>query len=222
VKIDDPSPNLTYGIELDGCPAPTDQNDTEAVALVSLDAPSDCHFEAPNPIASRLGETDPQQKWHAPIKETPIPPALATIVPPHECKSPACETLWAFAEIAIDRKPVAWSGAINWLEVGDPQKPCDWRDETFSGFFVPDNAGKPVKIDAGQKHALVLAAALVDNGGARVLLAEAPGEYATYDLVPGGASLGHAVTWLLAPDLAFRMIDHLGPQCPPPGQPPTH
>jgi hypothetical protein len=220
VKLDDPAPNVTYGVELDGCPAPVDQNDTEALALVSQDAPSECRFEAPNPVAARLGEYDQQKQWHAPTKETPIPPAVAQIVPPHECKAPTCETLWAFAEIDIDKKPVAWSGAINWLTIGDPAKPCDWRAESFSGFFVPDLSGRPVKIDQGQKHPLVLATALVDGGGARVLLAQGPGEYATYDVVAGGASLGHTITWLLAPDAAYKMIDHLGPMCEQPGQKP--
>jgi hypothetical protein len=220
VKLDEPSPNITYGAELDGCPAPVDQNDTEAVALVSQDAPSDCRFEAPNPIASRLGEIDQQKQWHAPTKETPIPPAIAAIVPPHDCKAPGCETLWAFAAIAIDNKPVAWSGAVNWITTGDPAKPCEWKAETFSGFFVPDANGKPVKIDQGQKHPLVLATALVDSGGARVLLAQGPGEYATYDVVMGGSSLGHTITWLLAPESTYATIDHLGPPCEQPRTPP--
>jgi hypothetical protein len=220
-KLDEPMPNLTYGLELDGCPPPGDPNDTEAVALVSQDSPGECRFESPNPVAARMGEVDAQKQWHAPGKETPIPPALAAIIPPHDCKAPACETLWAFAEIAVGGKPVAWSGAINWLQVTDPNKPCAWQGDRYSGFFVPDQSGRPAKIDQGQKHPLVLGAALVDGGGPRVLLAEGPGEYATYDLVPGGASLGHATTWLLAPDAAFESIDRLVPPCEAAGAPRT-
>jgi hypothetical protein len=70
-----------------------------------------------------------------------------------------------------------------------------------------------VKLSEGQDQPLVLSAALVDNAGAKVLLAEGPGEYATYDLAPGTAKLGHHITYLAAPADAWDAVDHLGPIC---------
>jgi hypothetical protein len=54
---------------------------------------------------------------------------------------------------------------------------------------------------------------LADGGGAKVALAEANGQYATYDLAPGKATLGHRIVWMLAPAQAWEAIDHLGPVC---------
>ena len=145
-------PNRAYGVELEGCSAP--QNDEEALALISEQPPSECAAAVPHPIASRLGQMDDQHHWHRPTQETPIPAVLAPDVPTHECKSPGCEMLWAFIEIDIvahledpgeqrqvmGNKPVAWGGAVNWLQVpksADPATQCQWPAETWSGFFVP-------------------------------------------------------------------------------------
>jgi hypothetical protein len=219
-KLDGPPASLSYGVELDGCPAPTDPQEGGGIVLVSNESPTGCRFEVPQPISARLGETDAQKHWQRPTKETPIPPALASAIPVHDCKPPGCETLWAFGEVDVDRQPVVWSGAVNWLAVGDPAAQCEWKSERFSGFFVPSPSG-PIKVAEGQDHPFVLTAALVDHAGARVLLAEAPGEYATYDLAPGKPTLGHQVTWMLAPNEAFDAIDHLGPICEPPAAKPA-
>jgi len=54
-----------------------------------------------------------------------------------------------------------------------------------------------------------------------VLFLDGPGEYAMFDVTPGGAKLAHKITWMLAPDEAWAMIDHLGPLCPPAGAKPA-
>jgi hypothetical protein len=59
----------------------------------------------------------------------------------------------------------------------------------------------------------MLTAVLADQTGAKVLIAEGAGEYATYDLVDGAARLARHLVWLvLAPD-AYVVDDHLGPSC---------
>jgi hypothetical protein len=214
-KVDGPPAGLSYGIELDGCPAPTDPQEGGGVVLVSQEAPTGCMFESPRPVAARLGQMNPQKQWTRPTQATPIPPALAAAIPPHDCAAPACEQLWAIAEVDVQNQPVVWSGAVNWLATGDPAQTCQWKAERFSGFFVPGPDGKPVRVSEGQEHPLPLSAALVDRSGAHVLLAEGPGEYATYDVVPGKATLGHHVTWMFAPEVAWDMVDHLGPLCEP-------
>ncbi len=210
-KIDGPPASLSYGIEIDGCPAPADP-DASGVVMVSMETPSGCLFQTPQPVASRLGEMV-DQKWQKPAKETPIPLVLGPLVPAHDCQVPACEQLWSIGEVDVANQPVAWAGAVNWLTVGDPDKPCDWKAERFSGFFVPGPDGKPIAVTEGQDHSLALSTVFVDHSGAKVALAEGPGEYATYDLAAGKAPLGHHVTWMLAPPEAWESIDHLGPVC---------
>src|SRR6185436_14857953 len=86
--VDAPTPNVTYGVELSGCAAPPkeQQQDAEAIALVSEAPPTECQILSPQPVAARLGEIDAQKNWQRPTKETPIPPALAAAIPPHDCQ----------------------------------------------------------------------------------------------------------------------------------------
>ena len=213
-KIDGPPASLSYGYELDGCPAPSDPQEGNGIVLVSQESPSGCTLEAPKPVAQRLGQLDAKQEWQKPDKETPIPPTLVPALPTHTCTAPGCESLWAVAEIDVANQPVAWAGALNWMTIGEGS-PCTWKAEQFSGFFIPSSDGKPVQVTEGQtpEHRLALSAALVDHTGAHVLIADGPGEYATYDLTPSKAVLGHHTTWMLAPNDAWEMLDHLGPVC---------
>ncbi len=217
-KFDEP-PNRAYGVELEGCAAP--QNDEEALALISEQPPSECVVAVPHPIASRLGQMDAQHHWHRPTQETPIPALLAPDVPTHECKTPGCEMLWAFIEIDVRNQPVAWGGAVNWLQVptsADPATQCQWPAETYSGFFVPGSDGKPVKLDDDPARPLTLAAVLADRTGAKVAMAYGAGEYASYDLASTGATLGHRVTWVAAPPEAYTAATRIGPECDQPQQ----
>lgn len=215
-KLPGPPASLSYGIELEGCPAPADPQEDGGLVMFSDQAPGGCQVQGPNPIALRLGDTDQQQQWHRPAKETPIPEPIASIVPPHDCRPPTCEPLWAIGEVDVAGKPAAWSAAVNWLATDNATAQCTWHAERWSGFFVPGPDGKPLKITEGQDHPLALSAVLSDATGPRVALADGPGAFATYDLTPGAARLAHAMTWMLAPDGAWEMIDHLGPICAPP------
>jgi hypothetical protein len=212
-KLPGPPASLSYGVELDGCAPPQDQNESGGLVFIADQAPTGCQLAAPQPVAARMGETDQQRTWHRPTKETPIPPELAPLIPPHECKSPGCETLWAIGEVELGQHPVAWAGAVNWVTIDDPATPCTWKTERYSGFWVPGADGKPVKVEEGQTHPLALAAVLIDRGGPKALLAEGPGEYATYDLTSGKPVLARHVTWMLAPNDAWDMVDHLGAVC---------
>ena len=211
-KIDGPPASISYGFELDGCLAPNNADEAGGIVLVSDQSPTGCRFEVPQPAAARVGTMDGTKHWQRPASEKPIPPELAALIPTKDCKAPGCEMLWAFGEVRIGDRPVAWSGAVNWLTVGAPDKPCAWPTERFSGFFVPAQGGA-VKVTEGQDHPLVLSAALADGQGAKVLLAEGPGTYATYDIATGSPTLGRSVTWMIAPPDAWEAIDHIGPVC---------
>lgn len=221
--IDGPPLNIAYGVELSGCAAPPDPSDASAIVLAYDDGigdapPSDCKVVPPRPVAARLGEHDDKGTWSRPTKETPIPPAFAKVLPDRPCAPPDCEKLWSVAEVEVGGRPVAWAGAVNWLAIppgAGPDTQCEWKAERFSGFFVPGSDGAPVKVTEAQEHALVLSAVLADAGGAKVLIATAPGEYTTYDLGGGAARVGRHLIWLRAHPEAYGEVDHLGPQCGP-------
>lgn len=213
-SVDEGQPNITYGVELAGCPAPQDPNAT-AIALVSDASPTECRAIAPRQVAQRLGEVDKDGKWQRPAagKEKPIPASVASAIPPRECNAPSCEKLYAVGEVEVGGKPVAYGVAVNYLAVPDGStEPCDWKGESFSGFFVVGPNGTPVRVTEGQDHPLALTAVLADKGGPKVLLAEGPGEYTAYSLEGGTARVGRHLVWFL-PDPAAYAIDRLGPDC---------
>ena len=211
-KFEGPPASVLYGVELDGCAAPKNPEEAGGIVMISEQAPSGCRFEVPQPIAGRLGQMDAKKVWQRPAKESPLPAPLAAALPQKQCSSPACEPLWAFAEVKIGGQTVAWTGAINWLQINNEPAQCAWTAERESGFWIPAD-GAAVKVTEGQDHSLPLIAVLADGAGAKVALAEANGQYATYDLGPGRATLGHRVVWMLAPPQAWEAVDHLGPIC---------
>jgi hypothetical protein len=214
-KVEGPPASVSYGFELDGCAAPANPEEAGGILMVSGESPTGCRFEAPQPVAARLGRMDASKQWQRPATETPLPAPIAAAIPQRDCRAPDCEMLWAFGEVKIGGRPVAWSGAVNWLAIGAPAAQCEWKADRFSGFFIPGPGASAIKVTEGQEHPLVLSAALVDATGAKVLLAEGPGEYATYGLAPERAALGHHVRWMLAPEDAWEAVDHLGPICEP-------
>ena len=219
-KLAGPPANVSYGVALDGCPAPADPNEAGGLVLATPDSPTGCQLQQPHPIAARMGEVDQQKQWHRPVKETAIPPSLNALVPVHDCRAPLCETLWAFAETDFGERPIAWTGAVNWVQITNPADPCAWTTDRWSGLFVPAPDGRVQKLDTGE-HSLVLSAALVDRAGPKALLAEGPGVYATYDLATGTPTPVRSITYLLAPNEAWDGVDHLGPPCERPAAKPA-
>ncbi len=219
--IDAPEKNITYGVELSGCQPPPDPANASAIAVVSSDNPSECQVVGPRGLAQRLGEVDKAGKWQKPLKETPIPANLAAIIPQKDCAAPTCEKLWSMAQVEVGGQPVAWAGAVNWLEVSEE---CEWKGERYSGFFIVGPDGKPLKVSEGQDHPLALTAVLADKTGAKVLVAEGPGEYTTYTLGGGRAQVARHLVWLRPHPDSFEALDHLGPACPeePAGTPPPN
>lgn len=215
-RVEAPTPNITYGVELDGCAAPQDPHNASAIVVVSSEAPAGCQVIAPRGIAQRLGESDDKGVWKRPTKETPIPPAIAAVVPRKDCTPPGCEPLWSVAQIDVAGKPIAWAAAANWLTIppnATADSQCTWKAERFSGFFVAGPDGSPSRVTDGQDHPLALTAALLDAGGVKALVAEGPGEYSTYDVADGKATLARHLVWLRPHPDSYEAVDHLGPLC---------
>jgi len=215
-KIDGPPASATYGVEVEGCPPPkgSDEGEGGGFILVSEQSPGGCRFEAPRPIAARVGVMNANKQWQKPTKETPIPEPIAATLPAKECAAPACEKLWAFLDVKIDNKTVAWSGVVNWLRVDAAAEQCTWKSDRESGIWIPTNGGA-VKVTEGQEHPLPMSAVLADGDGAKVILAEGPGDYATYDLAAGRAKLGHRIKWQVFPADVWDQVDNVGPFCEP-------
>jgi hypothetical protein len=220
--VDGPPANIAYGVELTGCAAPPEGSEGSAIVLTydgaisDAGAPTDCKLVPPRPVAARLGEHDAKGTWSRPTKETPIPPAFARVVPERPCEPPGCEKLWSIAQVDVGGKPVAWAGAVNWLTIpaGEgPDKQCSWKVDRFSGFFVAGPDGTPVKVTEAQDRPLLLTAVLADSGGAKAMIAAAPGEYTTYDLAGGAARVGRHLVWLHPGPDAYAEVDQLGPAC---------
>ncbi len=210
--IDAPTKNVAYGVQLSGCPAPPDPQTASAIVLATDASPTGCLLVGPRAVAMRLGEYDKSDHWQRPTKQTPIPPALAAVIPQHACTAPACESLWSIAQVDVGGKPVAWAGAVNWLETAGDE-PCSWKAERFSGFFIAGPDGSPVRVTEGQDHPLALTAVLADRGGAKVLVAEGPGEYATFALGGGAATVANHLVWLRPDPVSYENLDNLGPVC---------
>jgi len=215
--IDAPTKNIAYGIELSGCNPPADANLELAIALASAEPPGQCAIVAPKLAGGRFGEVDKDGKWSRPTKETAIPPAIAALVPPRECAAPTCEKLWSIGQVDLGGKPLAWAGVVNWLAIPDGAKPeqqCEWKAETWSGFFVAGGDGAPVAVTEGQDHPLSLFAVLVDGGGAKAMLATGPGEYTSYAYANGAVTVGRHLVWLRPHPDSYEEATHLGPECP--------
>jgi hypothetical protein len=212
--IDAPQKNIAYGVELSGCAPPGNAAPETAIALASAEPPGQCLVYPPKPVAARLGEFDDKNHWSRPAKQTEIPAAIASQIPAHDCTAPACEKLWSVGQIDIGGKPVAWSVAVNWLATGDEAKQCEWKAESFSGFFVAGADGAPAKITDSQEHPLPLFAVLADGSGPKIVLASGPGEYTAYDYAGGQLVAGRHLVWLRPHPDSWDEIDHLGPVCP--------
>jgi hypothetical protein len=210
-KIEGPPASVSYGVELEGCPAPKNPEEGGALLFVSDQSPTGCRPVIPQPTAGRIGEIDKNKGWQRPTKESPLPKPLVDALPQKQCTAPACETLWAFAEVKQDAQPIAWTGAINWVQIGNEPDHCAWQAERESGFWIATPDGAKKVTEGQEEHSLPLIAVLADGGGVKVALAEANGRYVTYDLSPGRAALGHRIEWMLAPPQAWQAIDSLVP-----------
>lgn len=213
--IDGKVKNLAYGATLGGCPAPEEGLDG-AIALVSVEPPNLCQAISPRPVASRVGRDD-GKTWTRPTQDTPIPEAIAKLVPERACDAPGCEKLWSVAQVDIANKPLAWAAAVNWIEIppnADPATKCTWKTDTFSGFFIAGPDGAPVKVTEGQDHPLSLFVVLLDKLGPKVMIADGVGEYATYDVsTPGAATVGRHLVWYSDDPAVYGQVDRLGPEC---------
>ena len=215
--IDATTKNMSYGVTLSGCPAPQDPNDAGvAIAMVSVEPPSECQPLAARPVASRVGTSAQTGEWSRPTKETAMPEAFAKLVPERACAAPDCEKLWTVAQVDHANKPIVVTGAVNWLEIppgAAASTQCTWKTETYSGFFTVGADGALTKVTEGQQHPMSLFVVLVDKAGPKAIIADGTGEYSTYDFANGTATLARNTVWLIDDPQAYGQSDHIGPEC---------
>lgn len=215
VIVDGP-PNEVLGVQLTTkCALPAAEAAQQAVALAADVAPAGCVAILPRPVAGRVAEEQNGQ-WRVLPQSTAIPPALAAALPQKSCSAP-CEPLWTVAQLDFAGKPVAWDVALEWLRV-DPAQPdvCQWASEGDGGVFMANAAGGAERIADG--HAAVplhLGALLADRAGAKVLVLEHIGEYATFELSAGASKPARYLRWFVPNEEHYGGDRKLGPYCGP-------
>ncbi len=221
------SPNISYGLELHGCPPPAEQDEDEAVVAGSPTSPGLCQIR-PRSRSRRASAMSIRGTSGRATSRSRSRPASRRSAPQKTCTAPDCEMLWSFLQVDVAARPVAWSGAVNWMQTpavpADVSAVCKYAIESFSGFFVPGPNNTATKVSDGQDHTLALTAVLADKTGAKVMLADGAGEYSTYDFqVDGSVKLARHVVWLLADAAAYGVDDRVGPVREPSaaGPPPT-
>jgi hypothetical protein len=220
----DSGPALSFGYELtSACPAPADDAPAIAFAVATAAAPTGCQLLLPHPVATRVGgatdaAADPAHEvhWTRPDKSTPVPPALAAVVPAHACVAPGCEALWSVAAVEGPRGPIAYGATFNWLTIpagAGPEDECHWEAAHDLGVFV----GEPLTRldDKVSARPLLLAGALVDGRGPAVLITGNYGELTTYDLADGKATLGQHYVYAVVNEESYGEQTVLGPYCGP-------
>lgn len=231
--VDGPA-NDVLGVQLTtACPAPGKEQPLQLLAIVADAAPTGCVSILPRPVAGRVGEVvsvppaagappppagaPPAQTWQVMAQSTPMPPAIAAAVPQKECAAP-CEPLWTVAQLEFAGKPIAWDVSLEWLRA-DPAQPdvCQWQTERDGGIWVSNASGAAERLT--HDHAvepLHLGAVLADRSGAKVLVLEHIGEYATFDLTAGAApQQARHLRWYQANEELYAGDRKLGPYCGP-------
>ncbi len=208
--------NDVLGVQLtSGCPAPAKDQPSQLIAVAAAAAPTGCVAIAPRPIAGRVGEAK-DSSWQIVPQSTPLPPALEAAAPQRECGAP-CEKLWTAAQLDFAGKPIAWDVALEWLGV-DPAQPdvCQWTSSKDGGLWYADAAGNAVPLEHQQAQVpLHLSALLADRAGAKVLVAEHLGEYATFDLGAGAPQPARYLRWYTPNAEVYATDRKLGPYCGP-------
>lgn len=208
--------NEILGVQLTTkCALPAADAAQQAVALLADVAPTGCVAILPRPVAGRVAEEQNGQ-WSVLPQSTPIPPAVAAALPQKSCVAP-CETLWTVAQVDFAGKPVAWDVALEWLRVDAAQPDaCQWASEGDGGVFWANPAGAVERVADG--HAVVplhLGALLADRGGAKVLVLEHIGEYATFDVASGTNKPARYLRWVQPNEELYGGDRKLGPYCGP-------
>jgi hypothetical protein len=207
-------PNRTYGVALSGCGEPQEGDGEISIALVSVEPPSQCVPVSPQQAAARMGTEGQNGAWTPPAPKdrgTTIPPPIADQLVARGCKDASCEMLWSIGKVDVNNKTVAYAGAVNWAYKQGSADPCAWKFDTFSGVFVVEPSGAATLLSPPGGRPLSLAVALADRTGARALILDGIGEYATYDVGAGPATLGRHLVWFSDNPEAYAATDHLGP-----------
>lgn len=210
--------NDVLGVQLTTtCAPPTKDQSPQLLAVVADVAPTGCVTILPRPVAGRVGEAK-GTSWEILPQSTPMPPAVEAALAKKECAAP-CERLWTVGQLDFGGKPIAWDVAATWLRV-DPAQPdvCQWTTEHDGGIFVATASGAAETLQHEHNlEPLHLGALLADRAGAKVLVLEHIGEYATFDLGAGGSSPTAAkyLRWYVPNEELYAGDRKLGPYCGP-------
>jgi hypothetical protein len=201
-NLDDAPGSMSIDALVDGC-APPERDDPGPWFGLAVDAePKGCELSSATVIAERVGEADGVD-WVRPTKETPIPTAIASLLPkPKEtCDAPACEPLWEVRAAEVASKPLAYEATLTWAHPDETMNLCLTAHEDDHALFAVGKTGPKKLVEAGTwQH---LAGVFYDATGPRAMVTTAQGTYTVRAFGPDGAA-GAAVTrtWYVPSDEA--------------------
>jgi hypothetical protein len=196
--LDDAPGSMSIDARIDGC-APPGRDESGPWLGLAVDAePKGCELATPSTIAERVGEAD-GETWVRPSADTPIPAAIAPMVPKAKaaCAPPACEPLWQVRAAQVAGKPIAYEATLTWVRPEATLALCSLAHEDDHALFTVGKTGAK-KLDDGAGPWQRLVGVFYDATGPRQIVLTARGVY-TVRPIGGDGSAGAPVTrtWYL-------------------------
>jgi hypothetical protein len=181
---------LEYGVELDtACTPASGSGPRFRVAVAGARPPSGCRANTSiEDIASRDVTWNTGTNTFTLANETRAIPAIAVAAIAARataCDAP-CLALWSVHIITSHGAPAAWQVERTWV-TPDTTNLCNSAQQTaFDILVARGSAAAPLALHPdGDGFDPDVFAVLEDDGGARVLVTQALGEYATWDIAAG-------------------------------------
>jgi hypothetical protein len=186
-NVDDASGSMSIDAAVDGCPPPARDDPGPWFGLAVDAEPKGCELSTASVIAERVGEADGTD-WVRPTKATPIPTAIAPLLPKPKaaCDAPACEPLWEVRTAQVAGKPVAYEATLTWARPDETLALCNTEHEDDHALFAVGKVG-PKKLDEAAVWQR-LYGVFYDATGPRAMITTAQGKYTVRPLGPDGAA----------------------------------
>jgi hypothetical protein len=198
-NLDDAPGSMSIDARVEGCPPPGRDEVGPWFALAVDNDPKGCELAAPTAIAERLGEAD-GETWVRPTRETPVPPAIASLAPRPKaaCAAPGCEPLWQVRAAVVGGKPAAYEATFTWARPDAGLALCTLAHDDDHALFAVGKTGAK-KLDEGGAWQR-LAGVFYDATGPRALVTTSRGTYTVRPLGADGAGAPITRQWYVPSD----------------------
>lgn len=186
-NLEDAPGSMSIDARIEGCPAAGPDDTGPWFGIASDTEPKGCELATPQLVAERVGEAD-GENWVRPAKETPIPAAIAKLLPPPKtaCAAPDCEPLWQVRAIEVASKPIAYDATLTWARPDETLALClVGHDEAHALFAIGKTGAKKIDEGPAWQH---LGAVFYDATGPRELVTTGRGTYTVHPIAPDGSA----------------------------------